>query len=51
MDVTGKWIEDRNLIRKFIGGDTDFDKVTKEEAKLIVQNRMYDLDKTRRQPK
>lgn len=51
LDTTGKWIEDRNLIRKFIGGDTDFDKVTEEEAKLIVQNRMYNLDKTRRQPK
>lgn len=41
LDTTGKWIEDRNLIRKFIGGDTDFDEITEEEAKVIVQNRMY----------
>lgn len=44
LDMTGKWIEDRSLIRKFIGGDTDFDEITEEEAKVIAQNRIHDIE-------
>lgn len=39
LDSNGEWIEDRSLIRKFIGGDTDFDEITEEEAQSIVNNR------------
>lgn len=39
LDSNGEWIEDRSLIRKFIGGDTDFDEITEEEVQKIVNNR------------
>ena len=39
LDSNGEWVEDRSLIRKFIGGDTDFDEITEEEAQKIVDNR------------
>lgn len=39
LDKNGEWVEDRSLIRKFIGGDTDFDEITEEEAEIIVRNR------------
>ena len=39
LDSNGEWVEDRSLIRKFIGGDTDFNEITLEEAEVIVSNR------------
>lgn len=39
LDKDGNWIEDRNLIRKFVGGDTDFDEVTFEKAQQIIKKR------------
>lgn len=39
LDSNGNWVEDRNLIRKFIGGDTDFDEITEEEANRLAMNR------------
>ena len=35
----GDWVEDRTLIRKFIGGDTDYDEISEEEAEILVRNR------------
>jgi len=39
LDETGNWVEDRNLIRKFIGGDTDFDEITEEEVNRLIEAR------------
>ncbi len=39
LDETGNWVEDRKLLRKFIGGDTDFDEITSEEAEEIIKMR------------
>ena len=39
LDQNGNWVEDARLIRKFIGGDTDFDEITEEEAEQLVKNR------------
>ena len=39
LDQNGDWKEDRDLIRKFIGGDTDFDEITHEEAERLVAAR------------
>ncbi|WP_010249273.1 hypothetical protein [Acetivibrio cellulolyticus] len=39
LDKDGNWIEDRNLIRKFIGGDTDFDEISFEHALKIIEER------------
>ena len=36
---TGEWVEERRLLRKFIGGDCDFDEITEEEAEAIVKKR------------
>lgn len=41
LDNRGEWIEDRELIRKFIGGDTDFEEITEKEIlKLIMKRKM-----------
>lgn len=39
LDRNGNWIEDRNLIRKFVGGDTDFDEISFEQAQRIIDER------------
>lgn len=39
LDEKGNWIEDRKLIRKFIGGDTDFEEISEEKAEQLVKNR------------
>ncbi len=39
LDEAGNWVEDRSLIRKFIGGDTDFNEITEEEASILVEAR------------
>ncbi len=39
LDKDGNWIEDRNLFRKFVGGDTDFDEVPYEDALKIIEKR------------
>lgn len=39
LDKKGNWIEQRDLIRKFIGGDTDFDEISHEEAERLVEAR------------
>lgn len=39
LDEKGNWIEDRELIRKFIGGDTDFEEISEEQAEQLVKNR------------
>lgn len=39
LDENGNWIEDRELIRKFIGGDTDFEEISEEEAEQLVINK------------
>ena len=36
LDRNGEWVEDKSLIRKFIGGDTDFDEITEKEAQRIA---------------
>ncbi len=37
LDKDGKWVEDRNLIRKFVGGDTDFDEISFEQAQKVIE--------------
>jgi len=39
LDHYGNWVEDLTLIRKFVGGDTDFDEISEEEAEKLVENR------------
>ena len=39
LDKNGIWIEQRDLLRKFIGGDTDFDEISHEEAEKLVEGR------------
>ena len=39
LDSRGEWIEDRELIRKFIGGDTDFEKITEKEVLELINKR------------
>lgn len=39
INSSGEWVEDRSLIRKFIGGDTDFEEITEEEAQKIAYKR------------
>ena len=39
LDKNGNWIEQRDLLRKFTGGDTDFDEISREEAELLVETR------------
>ena len=35
----GEWFENRGLLRKFFGGDTDYEEIMKEEAELIAKKR------------
>ena len=37
LDERGIWVENRDLIRKFVGGDTDFDEISFEEALKIIE--------------
>ncbi len=39
LDKNGNWIENRDLFRKFVGGDTDFDEITEEQANQLVEKR------------
>ena len=39
LDHYGNWVEDSTLIRKFVGGDCDFDEITEAEAQKLVENR------------
>ena len=39
LDQEGNWVEDRNLIRKFVGGDTDFSEITEEEVNCLIEAR------------
>jgi hypothetical protein len=39
LDKNGNWVEKRDLLRKFIGGDTDFDEISCEEAEKLVEER------------
>lgn len=39
LDQDGNWVENRDLFRIFVGGDTDFDEITEEEAEELVRNR------------
>lgn len=41
LDSSGNWVEDRKLLRKFIGGDTDFDEISMEEAEELVKARKF----------
>lgn len=43
LDQKGNWIENRELIRKFISGDTDFTEITAEEAEKLVNARKKKL--------
>lgn len=38
LDSYGNWVEDLSLIGKFVGGDTDFDEISEEEAEELVEN-------------
>jgi|GEM_PF-2066272 len=37
LDENGNWVEDRSLLRKFIGGDTDFDEISCEEVEKLIR--------------
>ena len=39
LDQNGNWIENRDLFRMFVGGDTDFHEITEEEAQMFVDKR------------
>ena len=39
LDHYGNWVEDSTLIRKFVGGDCDFDEITEAEAQKLVENK------------
>lgn len=39
LDLNGNWVENRELLRKFIGGDTDFDEISYEESEELVKAR------------
>jgi hypothetical protein len=39
LNQNGEWEKNREIFRKFVGGDTDFDEITEDEAEILVQNR------------
>ena len=39
LDQNGNWIENRDLFRMFVGGDTDFYEITEDEAQALVEKR------------
>lgn len=39
LDPNGNWVENRALLRKFIGGDTDFDEISFEDAEKLIHAR------------
>ncbi len=39
LDQSGNWIVNGELIRMFVGGDTDFYEITEEEANKLVEKR------------
>lgn len=39
LDDAGNWVEKPSLLRKFIGGDCDYEEISEKEAELIVQQR------------
>ena len=38
LNCLGIWEEDCTLLRKFVGGDTDFDEISEAEADKLVEN-------------
>ena len=38
LDENGNWVEDSTLINKFVGGDIDYDEITRAEAQKLVEN-------------
>lgn len=38
LDIYGNWVEDPTLIRKFVGGDTNFYEISEEEAEQLAEN-------------
>lgn len=39
LDQNGNWIENRDLFRMFVGGDTDFYEISEDEAQALVEKR------------
>ena len=39
LDQSGNWIVNGELIRMFVGGDTDFYEITEKEANKLVEKR------------
>ena len=41
LDSNGEWKENRELLRKFIGGDCDFSEITEAEAFEFQEKRLH----------